>query len=140
MLLREAWHHVPKGRLVLVVGIVGFLAGSPFYRQVIGGKNPAMRGWVMFSGYGTDYCQVAFHERGPDRDERLDRLAVLGHDALWDAPREVRRLKSEKQVRRQARQLCRELPGIDLRADARCATRRGWKRVMAREEDLCRTP
>lgn len=141
MAFGDVWGEIPKGRLALVGVIVAFLAGSPAYRQVFGGRNPALRPWVMFSGYGTEYCQVAFHRRGADGDERVDRLAVLGQDAVWDAPRDVRRLKSEKEVRRQARQLCKALaPGTDLRADARCATRQGWRSVMAREEDLCRRP
>lgn len=139
MTLQEAWAGVPKARLVVMVGIVAVLCGGPFARHVLHVKSPYVRGWMMYSGFALgNYCQVAFYERTEAGDERVDRLAVLGHTSLAAAPASVRRLGKTKDVESQGRQLCKKLgPGTDLRVDARCSSKKGWTRALHREANLC---
>jgi hypothetical protein len=123
-------------RAVAFALIAFYTLGGPFYRQVLGGRNPVLRNWVMFSGANLDVCEVRFHRAGDS--EAIDRYEVLGSEPWYMAGKSVRKLASLDDVWRQGRQLCHAMTaGTDLRADARCATRAGWKQVMTSEVDLC---
>jgi hypothetical protein len=112
---------------------------GPIYTQVFHqGKTRWTRTWQMYRGHGTDLCQVAFYQRLEEGDAPLDRLELLGHPNGKGAPKSVRRLPNREAVRMQARHLCVRLEAPrDVRADARCATRSGWKTAFEREENLC---
>ena len=118
------------------VAIAAYFALAPAARQVFGLRSHAFRTWVMFSGANLDVCEVRYHEAG--RDAAIDRYAILGYSPWYAAGGAVRKLRSVDDVWRQGRQLCGHLaPGTDLRADARCASRSGWKSAMTSDVNLC---
>jgi hypothetical protein len=116
----------------LVAGALFMLAG-PAYRQVLGGKEEAIRRWTMFHGIGAKLCGVSFHRLFPDgRAEPLDGAAWLG------LPPAQLKVKDAKKALRLARELCERLPpGSDLRVDLRCSGPRGWQTRLAREVNAC---
>jgi hypothetical protein len=123
-------------RAIAFVAIAVYFVAAPAARQVFGVRSHAFRTWVMFSGANLDVCEVRYHEAG--REASIDRYEVLGHTPWYSASGNVRKIKSVDDVWRQGRQLCGRLaPGTDLRADARCATRTGWKPVMRGDVNLC---
>ncbi|MCB9759402.1 MAG: hypothetical protein H6739_06145 [Alphaproteobacteria bacterium] len=126
-------------RRVTFWALVLFMVGGPFARQVLRVNTPALRRWVMFSGYGKDVCEVRFFIPGEDGTvEPVDRCAVLGHEDCWTAPRGVKVLEGLDQVHRQAEQLCRKLgPEVDLRLISRCGTFQGWVPKHSGRRSIC---
>jgi hypothetical protein len=134
----------PRSRIVARAVTFALVAGwiwfGPFYRQVLHGRSPIFRPWVMFSGAGLTATEVRYVEKRADGAEAaLDRFVILAPDGR--RPRSIAYLKDADAVRRVGRQLCRKLgAGADVRATFRIAKRAGWKREMKGEENLCATP
>ena len=122
-------------RMAVMAALAALMAGTPAYKQVLGGKGPFPQ-WRMFTSIYAQQCEVAFYRRDDGVDTRIDRLAALGHVPWTSAPRDALFLKTEAAVRAQAATLCRRLQ-TDLRADVRCGSFHGWEPVMARETNLC---
>lgn len=135
----------PSSLQIRLRGLVFVLAaawmiGGPFYRQALGGSSKIPRSWVMFTGFAAgDVCDVEYRLRDGERESVLDRFAVLGYDDRWDAPSSVRRLPKKKNAVRLGERLCRKLDveDPDVRLYARCAHRKGWRRVSSGRENLC---
>jgi hypothetical protein len=128
---------------------------GPCYRQALGGKGDLplgleddrrlFRQWVMFSGFGTDICDVRFLQRTPEgEDLPLDRFELLDHPVWFKAPRSIRRIKSASRAIHMGRQLCgvlrRENPAPDLRIVARCGSKKGWIQQLNAQENICEVP
>lgn len=126
-------------RTVVFLAVFGFINFTPFYRQVLGGRAVWARDWSMFSAVGLDVCDVRYAQRLPDGTKvRIDRYDLLQYEDWLSAPKSVRKIKNEDGVASVGRKLCRALgPGADVRATARCASRKGWKRVARDDTNLC---
>ena len=130
----------PWIRRLLFGALVGFLVLGPFYRQVMGGKSPLFRNWIMFAGYGLDICTVQYEQMNEDGTlTPLNRLELLGYESLAEAPRSTRRLKSIQAAESQGRRICQRLDTDkpDVRLFARCASRKGWRRASKGTNNLC---
>lgn len=147
------WRKALRWSLFLLVA--GFMSFGPCYRQALGGKGELpfglkvdrrlFRQWVMFSGFGTDICDVRFSQRTPDGETKaVDRFELLEHPVRSKAPRTITRIKSVPRVIHLGRQLCgvlrRENPTPDLRIVARCGSREGWVEKLDGEENICELP
>lgn len=123
-------------RLRTIVGwaIVAYLVGGPFLVQVVGVQTFVVPRWRMYTGFGTDICVVSYTADG----QPVDRAVALGYDDASDLPRKQRGLADFEAVHRQSRALCRRLGDVDLRVDARCATRGGWVHVARGGVNACR--
>ena len=126
-------------RALIVVALSLFMAGGPFYRQVLGGKNKLFRPWVMFTGFGRDICDVEYIRMTPEGPEPLDRFALLGKDRWSMDARSTRRIGSPRAVRAMGKRLCRaiDIENPDIRVFSRCGSYRGWRPDAAGEENLC---
>lgn len=127
-------------RLVVFLALAGAMIGQPLVRQGLERKTPKwVRSWQMFVGFGTDICDVRYAQVQPDGSRRpVQALEVLGYDSRREAPRSVWRITSEEGIDNLGRRLCRELgPGTDLRVEARCASRKGWRPTHDGSEPLC---
>jgi hypothetical protein len=122
--------------------VLAFEALGPAYRQVLHGRNPLFRNWVMYRGMGYGVVDVTFRRRLPDDTEvEVDRFGVLGYDRPRAAPTTVWRIEGMDGTRAVAAELCRVLgPGTDLRAYAHMASATGWTPILAGEDDLCAAP
>ena len=131
--------HVLVPRTLLFVAVAAFIVGGPVWKQALGRPSRALFQWVMFSGFGTDVCDVRFFEVAEDGSRtRVDRYAVLGYDAKTDAPASVKKMKDLAAATSVGKRLCKKLPaGTDLRARVRCASRDGWRQASKAEENLC---
>lgn len=130
---------LPVGRLVVFLLLAVYIVLSPGWRQLLGGRSPLVRSWVMYQAYGSVGCDVRFFERTDAGDERLDRFALLGLGPWYELPVEGRRITSRAEVQAVTRQLCSALgSGADLRLDARCGGVDGWQTYASREANLCR--
>lgn len=121
-------------RAVVFVAFALFIVLGPFYRQVLRGRNPAIRNWVMFNGKATGFIDARFFVRESGHDIEIDRFAVLGMEKkrgnrYW-------LIKNEQIFESVKRQLCRRT-GQDVRVEARISTRRGWRDFADREESAC---
>lgn len=129
-----------------IIGLRGAVAAAaiawmwvgPLHEQALHGRVEVLRGWLMFSGAGLEATEVRFYRRDSDgADHPLDRYALLAPDGK--RPRSLTHLKDAAAVKKAARRLCRKLgDGADVRAAFRVATRKGWKRQLRREENLCK--
>ena len=117
--------------------LVVFMFGGPFYVQVLGGRAPGVRTWVMFRGFGLDICEANFYEVRDAGLVEIDRYALFGYDGLGDAPKSFRRLRTHREVGLHARKICRELSPSEVRVEARCATKSGWRTVYTGQRDAC---
>ena len=132
---------VPKVRALFMLVVAGFMLGGPFARQVLGIHHPYVRRWVMFSGYGSDICDMRLYTVAPDGDlEREDRCELLGYPGCDDLPREMWRANTFTETKGQLRQICRDYEGDrELRAVVRCGAYRGWKDRFEGAQDICAT-
>ena len=132
------------GRILLFCSIAAFMSFGPCYRQAFNGQGELpfglevdrrlFRQWVMFSGYGTDICDVRYYLLDAEgNEEPVDRFER--------APRSVRRLKKPSNVIEMGKRLCRvirrERGPVDLRVVSRCGSRRGWIPKHDGGENLC---
>jgi hypothetical protein len=122
------------GRVAVALLLGSYIVAAPAARQVFDVRSDYLRAWVMFSGAARDVCVADFRVGGQD-GRRLDRFAVLGM-ARGDAPKSVVKMADADVVKRVARRMC-EATGEDVRVQARCATRTGWKRVLRWEDTPC---
>lgn len=128
---------------------------GPCYRQAFNGKGNLpfdqqfdrriFRQWVMFSGYGTDICDVRYSQVDADGNKtKLDRFEVLGHESWLEAPKSLKRITSEGVAVGWARKLCgvieREQEDPDVRLVARCGTHKGWRWVRNGKQNMCELP
>ena len=142
-------------RLSLFLLVAGFMNFGPCYRQALDGKGDLpfglevdrrlFRPWVMFSGFGTDICDVRFSQRTPEGETKVvDRFELLGHPVWSKTPLPIRRIKSADRAIHMGRKLCgvlrRENPTPDLRIVARCGSRKGWVERLDAEENICELP
>ena len=140
------------GRILLFCSIAAFMSFGPCYRQAFNGQGELpfglevdrrlFRQWVMFSGYGTDICDVRYYPLDAEgNEEPVDRFEVLGHESFARAPRSIRRLKKPSNVIEMGKRLCRvirrERGPVDLRVVSRCGSRRGWIPKHDGGENLC---
>lgn len=136
---------MPPSRLVLaaratvVLAVAAFMIGGPVYEQGFGGRSKLLFHWMMFSGFGTEVCDVHYFERDQAGTlTELDRYAVLGVERSPSTARSVWKVKDADAAEALGRKLCRALPaGTDVRLKARCATTKGWRSVAKAETDLC---
>ncbi len=129
-------------RATLFVVLASLTVGQPLVRQGLGIKTPKfVRTWQMFVGFGTDICDVRYYTIDPDGGRtRLDPIAALGFESRREAPKSVWRVGDDRGVARLGQRLCVELDGReDVRVEARCATRSGWKEVADGSQPLCAT-
>jgi hypothetical protein len=112
--------------------LAALIALAPSARQVFGVRSPYLRSWTMFSGFGLDLCVAEFEGAG---GAALDRYAVLDEHRAT-APKWLRKLRSEDDVRGVAKRLCAKL-GQDVRVTAKCASRSGWKTVIRPKDPVC---
>lgn len=144
-----------RGRLVLFCLIAFFMSFGPCYRQGFNGKGDLpfglevdrrlFRQWIMFSGYGTDICDVRYFQVDSEgNEEPVDRFEVLEYPVFSKAPRSVRRLKKPANVVEMGRRLCRALRrdqiSVDLRVVSRCGSKKGWISRHRGDENLCTMP
>ena len=93
-----------------------------------------VRGWHMYSGQGTQICQVAYYEPTDEGEVAIDGLAVI-------SPRgpptiAMRWLRTPAGVAVQGARVCKVLKATDIRAHARCGTRKFWANQP--EPNLCK--
>lgn len=126
-------------RVLVFCTLFGFMHFTPFYQQVLGHDEPWARDWVMFNDFGLDVCDVRYAIERPDGSRTpIDRYETLHYEDWRKAPKSVRKIKDRDGVNSVGRKLCHALPkGTDLRATARCASRKGWKTVERGEKNLC---
>jgi hypothetical protein len=142
-------------RVGLFIVLCGFINFGPCYRQALDGKGELpfglevdrrlFRQWVMFSGFGTDVCDVRYTRQKPGGEALVvDRFEVLEHPVWAKAPKTLRRIKSAQAAVSVGRQLCRvlerEKDNVDLRVVARCGSKKGWIDQLDGEENICTLP
>jgi hypothetical protein len=131
-------------RAIAFIVVLCFMAGGPFYEQVLKRRDmrPFLPRWVMFAGTGLRVVDAEFRERGEDGRERvLDRFDVLGYQPPREAPSSVWRMKGQRGTWKVARRLCEALgEGTDVRVTSRYATRAGWERGYQGKANLCAAP
>lgn len=125
-----------KLRLGVLVAIGAYLhLGAAL--DLFGGQTPGWtQPWRMYHGYGVDVCDVRFYDVATDPDTPLDRYEALGVD-FWQSFSRDRRMGNADEIREQARRICRRNRITDLRAEARCGSRTGWRPLMDRGQNLC---
>ncbi len=126
-------------RTLAFLAVAGFIIGGPMWKQGLDRRSQVLFQWVMFSGYGTDVCDVRYVEVAADGARTpVDRYAVLGYDTKADAPGSIKKMKDLAAAKAVGKKLCRKLPeGTDLRTRVRCATKDGWRTMSKAEENLC---
>jgi len=118
-----------------------YVALSPAWHQVLGGDLELPRAWRMFASAGVGLVDARFRVREDDGRERpLDRYEALGIALPRAAPARIRRPRGAVEFWALVRELCERLPGADLRADVRVATRAGWRVVELPPHGLCAAP
>jgi hypothetical protein len=134
-----SFNHLTLPRLVLVIVTVGWIFGGPAYRQLFDGKVKWVPRWVMFAGLGHKICSTRFvqiHEDGTE--EALDRWDVLGRDKWSKRSNGTRRIMGSAEVYDTGSALCRKLgEGADVRAIAKCGSRKGWHEKFRGRRNLC---
>ena len=130
---------ISKLRLALFLMILAFMALGPFYRQVLGGKNPLFRHWVMFRGKGVGIVDATFFQVLSDgREIPLNRRKVLGIPEGGKTPESIKKIQGHSGTLALVNALCKTLgPGADVRVRSRVATRLGWKAGFNGKENLC---
>jgi len=146
---RKGW------RITLFVLFAAFMSFGPCYRQALNGRGDLplglkvdrrlFRQWVMFSGFGTDICDVRFTQKMSDGSEvPLDRFELLGEPVWAQSSRSIRRLKTPDRAVHMGRQLCgvlrRDQDAPDVRVVARCGSKSGWRPQLAGEQNVCELP
>jgi hypothetical protein len=125
-MIPQYWLHRLRAGVWVVVA--SWLMLVPAARHIFDSDSPAANQWAMFVGYGLDVCVVEYSQVIDGREQKLDRLATLGHDRWVDAPSSKKLLRSKSSVDRQSRQICRVLgEGAVVHLRGRCASRKGWK-------------
>jgi len=131
----------PWIRRIVFVLVAAAIVFPPFRHQVLDLRaNPWLRTWRMYYGYGVDICEVEYVRiKRSGEAVGLNRYEVLDYPRWYDAPTDVRNLPDGPAIGRVARQMCDRFPGTrtDIRAKARCGSRRGWVAFMDREVNLC---
>jgi len=129
-------------RVLVIAAVGGFMIGGPVYEQGFGGRSKLLFHWMMFSGFGTEVCDVHYLEHAADGTlTEVDRYAVLGVPRSPSTARSVWKVKDLAAAEALGRKLCRALPeGTDLRLKARCATTKGWRSVARAADNLCVKP
>ena len=108
---------IRAGMCVLV--LVVLLAG-PVARQLLGVQDERFRSWE-FASTPPPICE----------------LGLIGtEDREGSSKENRRRIQDPRQARRIVREICAQTP--DIRVSIRCASKRGWKTVVAPTEDPCR--
>jgi len=119
-----------------------FSCGGPFYRQVLGGKDPRriIRTWRMFRVYGQNICEVAYALPNADGTlEPIDRRAALNYQGWQTAENGQQRVTSERHARAIGRRLCTRLDVKTLHGLVRFGahTASGWPEKIAWAAYLC---
>jgi|GEM_PF-1212040 len=137
----QTW--VSVTRLVGFALLSAWIVGGPLYKQVLGGKTRWVRTWVMFGNTGKGAVAARFETV----DEAGERSA-LDHFELLEQPRPYSfderphksawMIHSKGQFDKLVKRICRKLGrGADLRAEARIARGRGWKRLENGDRNMC---
>ena len=126
-------------RQAFFVVFSAFLLLCPALPQVFKVYTPAIRRWVMFSGYGTDICEVRYTVADGEQRRPIERCEALGYEeGCFMAPRSVKNLADKPAVDAFTRRLCKKLgPEVELRLTARCATTQGWQERYNGRRDIC---
>ena len=130
-------------RLGVLLLLGGWIALSPAYRQVFGGKSTWAPRWVMFHGFGRQVCDVRFFEMvegvdGKSRRQKIDRFEVMNEERNWFTNKELIRMENKDEAVKVGRRLCLKLgPGADLRVLARCGSQGFWKAKLDGKTNLC---
>lgn len=124
------------------LGVFALLAvhmqAGPLMEQVLGLEPPPFgMSWTMYSGRGNHNCAVQWLAATPEGLQPLDRRKALEKGRKAGA--RVRPQRSLREIEAAAQELCRKLPGVDVRAQARCGVKRGqaWEYVLDPETPLC---
>ena len=130
---------VPVGRAVLATLLLVWIGPGPLWRTA-GGRSEVFIRWHMFSGFGSDICDVRFTERRPDGSERpIDRYHLLQLGPWYDVPIAQRQIKDRRSLRRAVVPICAALgPEADVRVYAQCGTRwDGWSQRSTGGTNQC---
>jgi hypothetical protein len=128
-------------RVVTMLALVAIIWGGPFYRQVLHGREPWLRPWVMFSGAGLTATELRMWQVLPDGStRRVDRYELLA-PRRDPPPHSLAHVADEAQAQAIARRVCKRLaPGADVRMRFRVATRRGWRTRIHGDVNWCTAP
>ncbi|MCU0685941.1 MAG: hypothetical protein MUF34_27475 [Polyangiaceae bacterium] len=129
----------PLPRALAFMAILSWMLLAPTSRQVFGLKNNFLTlDWAMFRTVGQNWCLVHYAQREGDREQTLDRFALLGHPNPAEAPAEVRGPESAEAARALGVSLCDKLaPKADVRLYARCPVQGRVEIAAAGETNLC---
>ena len=123
-------------RGTVFVALAAIIVLGPFDRQVLGGHSEWFRAWRMFRGNSIGICDVRYTQHTADGNEPIDRFELLGYPTWSDAPRDLRSIRENK-LDEVTRQICKALPGADVRVKARCAEQSGWKKKRTPDRNAC---
>ena len=124
---------------IFITAFSGMLIG-PVSRQLIGSSNQYLRPWRMFSGWGRNICDVKYYLTDNNMDFiSLDPYEFMKSDNWLDAPRKIRNLKNPKQVKLNAKKMCKLIPeGQTLYVESKCGQKRkGWKLIISKDKPFC---
>ena len=124
---------------IFITAFSGMLIG-PVSRQFLGSSNKYLRPWRMYSGYGSNICDVKYYLTENKKDfVSLDPYEFIKPDNWLNAPRKIRNLRGPKQVKLKSKQMCELIPeGQILYVKARCGqSRKGWKIIIDNDKPFC---
>lgn len=122
--------------------VAGYLLVGPVLSQVFGVRvSGAFPRWRMFTGKGSDVCQVEYtlvqlggSRRPLDRRELLAPARDGERSRLWRVTRDQLDLVN-RQMCRKVRTL--ERRDVDIRLRARCGSRRRWILEHRGDRNVC---
>jgi hypothetical protein len=115
-------------RLATLVVVGTYVQLGPIWTQLLSQpRQPYLKTWTMYRGFGQDICRVKFDERQGDAVVERDRFKVLSQ--TWaSSPAHIKFIPSVVQVARTGLTMCRHLgAGADLRVTGECGSDRGWR-------------
>jgi hypothetical protein len=125
-------------RKLAFVLVAAWIALSPAYVQLFGGKTQLVHAWRMYHLRGIGICAAEYFQR----DARIDRYGLFGLDRK-SAPDAFRRITDVRQARAMGEQICLKLRALDAEAELdvrvrlRCGVLEGLRTLLDREENLC---
>ncbi len=130
-------------RLSIFIAAFSIMLIGPVSRQFLGNTNRYLRPWRMYSGYGRDICDVEYFLTDNNKDfVKLDPYEFIKSEDWLDAPKKIKNLRNPKQVKIEAKKMCKLIPeGKLLYVKAKCGQlRKGWKIIINnRNRPFCST-
>lgn len=138
----EPWHW----RLAVLCLVGTFALVTPAFRQVTPLRGilpravrPWLHTWQMYSGWGRGTCDAHYRARVNGTWRDVDQVRLLeGKSWLELTPGKRRTYSVELETFGAA--ICRKLGAEDVRLDAACGTRRGWRPASDPTKNLCEKP